>query len=85
MFCIDENGDEVQLTKTADYLAEAQKRYNDNDEDYADLAEEYTAKFAKTIAGLYDSAEDVGAVVIYYKGNKMVALFDYENYDGGVV
>ncbi len=84
MFCIDRDGNEVQLTKTADYLAEAQKRYN-NDEDYADLAEEYTAKFAETIKGLYDTAEDVGAVVNYYKDGKLVALFDYENYDGGVV
>ncbi len=84
MFCIDENGSEISLTKTQDYLKAAQKR-SSKGEDYADLAEEYTAKFAKTIAGLYDRAEDVGAVVNYYKQGKLVALFDYENYDGGVV
>ncbi len=84
MFTIDQDGNEVQLTKTADYLKAAQKRSSQG-EDYSDLAEEYTAKFAKTIQGLYDRAEDVGAVVVYYKGDKMVALFDYENYDGGIV
>ncbi len=84
MFCIDRDGNEVQLTKTADYLKQAMKRSSQG-EDYTDLAEEYTAKFANSIKGLYDRAEDVGAVVLYYKGNKMVALFDYENYDGGVV
>ncbi len=84
MFCIDRDGNEVQLTKTADYLKQAMKRSSQG-EDYTDLAEEYTAKFAKTIAGLYDTAEDVGAVVNYYKDGKLVALFDYENYDGGVV
>jgi len=84
MFIIDENGDEISLTKTADYLQEALKR-SEQGEDYSDLAEEYTAKFAATIEGLYDRAEDVGAVVNYYKQGKLVALFDYENYDGGVV
>ncbi len=84
MFCIDENGREISLTKTQDYLKQALKR-SAKGEDYADLAEEYTAKFAKTIKGLYDCAEDVGAVVNYYKNGKLVALFDYENYDGGVV
>ncbi len=84
MFTIDDAGNEVSLTKTADYLAEALER-SAGGEDYSDLAEEYTQKFAATIAGLYDRAEDVGAVVIYYKQGKMVALFDYENYDGGVV
>ncbi len=84
MFIIDENNKKIKLTKTADYLKAAMKR-SSKGEDYADLAEEYTAKFAKTIAGLYDRAEDVGAVVNYYKNGKLVALFDYENYDGGVV
>lgn len=84
MFIIDELGNEVQLTKTADYLKQAMKR-SARGEDYSDLAEEYTAKFADSIKGLYDSAEDVGAVVNYYKNGKLVALFDYENYDGGVV
>ncbi len=84
MFCIDENGCEISLTKTQDYLKQAMKR-SSKGEDYADLAEEYTAKFAETIKGLYDTARDVGAVVNYYKDGKLVALFDYENYDGGVV
>ncbi len=84
MFCIDRDGNEVKLTKTADYLKQAMKRSSQG-EDYTDLAEEYTELFANSIKGLYDRAEDVGAVVLYYKGNKMVALFDYENYDGGVV
>jgi hypothetical protein len=84
MFCIDDDGNEISLTKTADYLAEAMKR-SDAGEDYGDLAEEYTQKFADSIAGLYDRAEDVGAVVLYYKNEQLVALFDYENYDGGVV
>ncbi len=84
MFIIDENNCKIKLTKTQDYLKQAMKRSAEG-EDYSDLAEEYTAKFAKTIAGKYDSAEDVGAVVNYYKNGKLVALFDYENYDGGVV
>jgi hypothetical protein len=84
MFIIDENNKRIKLTKTQDYLKAAMKR-SAKGEDYSDLAEEYTAEFAKTIAGLYDSAVDVGAVVNYYKNGKLVALFDYENYDGGVV
>lgn len=84
MFCIDENGSEISLTKTQDYLKQVLKR-SAKGEDYSDLAEEYTAKFAETIKGLYDTARDVGAVVNYYKDGKLVALFDYENYDGGVV
>ncbi len=84
MFIIDENNKKIKLTKTQDYLKQAMKR-SAKGEDYSDLAEEYTAKFAKTIAGLYDSEKDVGAVVNYYKNGKLVALFDYENYDGGVV
>ena len=84
MFIIDDNNNEVQLTETADYLKQAMKR-SEQGEDYSDLAEEYTEKFAKTIKGLYDSEEDVGAVVNYYKKGKLVALFDYENYVGGVV
>jgi hypothetical protein len=84
MFIIDENGNDVHLTETANYLKAAMKRSKQG-EDYDDLAEEYTAEFAATIAGTYDSAEDVGAVVEYTLEGKLVALFDYENYEGGVV
>jgi hypothetical protein len=84
MFIIDDNDVKINLTETADYSAEAIQR-SAQGEDYDELAEEYTQKFADSIKGLYDSEEDVGAVINYYKLGALVALFDYENYAGGVV
>ena len=83
MFFIDEAGNEVHSVCTHDFQYEAEMR--SEEESWDDLAEEYTAKFAESIKGLYDAEEDVGAVVQYTKKGKIVAYFDYENFMGTVL
>jgi hypothetical protein len=81
MFFIDQNGNEVHSECSHDYSAEAEARISKG-EDWGDVSEELTQRFADSIKGSYDSEDDVGAVVEYFKDSQLVAYFDYENFQG---
>jgi len=84
MFYINDAGQEVHSELTHDYEAEADALYEQG-RDWSFIAETLTERFETATRALWDRAEDVGAVMQYFKGDRMVAYFDYENFWGTVL
>jgi len=84
MFYINDAGQEVHSELTHDYEAEADVLYGAG-KSWSFIAETLTERFESATKGLWDRAEDVGAVMQYFKGDRMVAYFDYENFWGTVL
>ena len=47
--------------------------------------DEMQARFEASIAQHYNTANDVGGLVEYYKDGKLVAFYDYENFTGAML
>ena len=86
MFIVNADGTETHSECTHDYLALAEAKIAEG-EDWGDVAEYYTNQFASSIQAStqWDTEEDVGAVVDYYKAGVLVAYFDYENFVGTIL
>ena len=84
MFFINDDGKEVHSELTHDYSAEA-KALRDEGADWGKVAEQFTERFKASISDLHNSEADVGAVVQYFKNDKLVAYFDYENFWGTIL
>jgi len=69
------------MLKKYNYSKQAYKM-QDRGASWSRVAEQYTEQFENATRGLWDTARDVGAVMLYYKGSKEVGHFDYENFWG---
>ena len=73
-------------------LTEAESELINNSEytvDYSDLAdevdeEELEERFEVIVAGKYDERDDLGGLTVYFKDDKLVAFYDYEQFVGTV-
>ena len=73
-------------------LTEAESELINNSEytvDYTDLAdevdeEELEERFDDIVAGKYDERDDLGGLTVYFKDDKLVAFYDYEQFVGTV-
>jgi len=84
MFYINDAGQEVHSQLTHDYEAEADRLYEEG-KGWSFIAETLTERFETATRALWDRAEDVGSVMQYFKEDRMVAYFDYENFWGTVL
>ena len=73
-------------------LTEAESELINNSEytvDYSDLAdevdeEELEERFEVIVAGKYDERDDLGGLTVYFKDDKLVAFYDYEQLVGTI-
>ena len=73
-------------------LTEAESELINNSEytvDYSDLAdevdeEELEERFDDIVAGKYDERDDLGGLTVYFKDDKLVAFYDYEQCVGTI-
>jgi hypothetical protein len=73
-------------------LTEAESELINNSEytvDYSDLAEEVDEeeleeRFEIIVAGKYDERDDLGGLTVYFKDDKLVAFYDYEQFVGTI-
>jgi hypothetical protein len=73
-------------------LTEAESELINNSEytvDYSDLAEEVDEeeleeRFDDIVAGKYDERDDLGGLTVYFKDDKLVAFYDYEQFVGTI-
>jgi hypothetical protein len=73
-------------------LTEAESELINNSEytvDYSDLAdeideEELEERFDDIVAGKYDERDDLGGLTVYFKDDKLVAFYDYEQFVGTI-
>ena len=73
-------------------LTEAESELINNSEytvDYTDLAdevdeEELEERFDDIVAGKYDERDDLGGLTVYFKDDKLVAFYDYEQFVGTI-
>lgn len=73
-------------------LTEAESELINNAEytvDYSDLAdevdeEELEERFDGIVAGKYDERDDLGGLTVYFKDDKLVAFYDYEQFVGTI-
>jgi len=73
-------------------LTEAESELINNAEytvDYSDLAEEVDEeeleeRFDDIVAGKYDERDDLGGLTVYFKDDKLVAFYDYEQFVGTI-
>ena len=73
-------------------LTEAESELINNSEytvDYSDLAdevdeEELEERFEVIVAGKYDEQDDLGGLTVYFKDDKLVAFYDYEQFVGTI-
>jgi hypothetical protein len=73
-------------------LTEAESELINNSEytvDYSDLAdevdeEELEERFEVIVAGKYDERDDLGGLTVYFKDDKLVAFYDYEQFVGTI-
>ena len=73
-------------------LTEAESELINNSEytvDYSDLAEEIDEeeleeRFDDIVAGKYDERDDLGGLTVYFKDDKLVAFYDYEQFVGTI-
>jgi hypothetical protein len=49
-----------------------------------DYERELEHRFEVLVAGLWDSRDDLGGLTVYFKNDKLVAFYDYEQYAGTV-
>jgi hypothetical protein len=68
---------------TLDYEAEAMQSYEDTGED---LMDELEVRATNVILEqtAWDAREDLGGLTAYFKGNTLVAFYDYEQFRGTV-
>ena len=57
--------------------------------DYSDVAEEIDEEYCQDefenhIADKYDEQEDLGGLTVYFKDDKLVAFYDYEQFVGTI-
>ena len=73
-------------------LTEAESELINNSEytvDYSELAEEVDEeeleeRFEDLVAGKYDERDDLGGLTVYFKDDKLVAFYDYEQFVGTI-
>ena len=73
-------------------LTEAESELINNSEytvDYSDLAdevdeEELEERFEVIVSGKYDERDDLGGLTVYFKDDKLVAFYDYEQFVGTI-
>ena len=65
---------------THDWEAEALASFDSTGND---LMEELEARFEAEFTD-YDLREDLGGLTVYFKGDKLVAFYDYEQFKGSV-
>ena len=73
-------------------LTETESELINNSEytvDYSDLAdevdeEELEERFEVIVAGKYDERDDLGGLTVYFKDDKLVAFYDYEQFVGTI-
>ena len=49
-----------------------------------DCERELEHRFDVLVAGAWDSRDDLGGLTVYFKNDKLVAFYDYEQYVGTV-
>jgi hypothetical protein len=49
-----------------------------------DYERELEHRFEVLVAGKWDSRDDLGGLTVFFKENKLVAFYDYEQYAGTV-
>jgi hypothetical protein len=71
------------LVYTLDYESEALTSYNAGE---GDLMEELEERADSVILAetAYTLREDLGGITVYFKGNTLVAFYDYEQFKGTV-
>jgi hypothetical protein len=68
---------------TLDYEAEALQSFNSTGNDLMDELEVRATNVILEQTG-WDAREDLGGLTVYFKGNTLVAFYDYEQFRGTV-
>jgi hypothetical protein len=72
------------MQTVANYCTEAVEEY---EQGLGDGIEKYTARWEAEFADTLEncSADDIGGLIVYLRGNKEVAVYDYENFCGWIL
>jgi len=72
------------MQTVANYCTEAVEEY---EQGLGDGIEKYTARFEAEFAHTLEdcSSDDIGGLIVYLRGTKEVAVYDYENFCGWVL
>jgi hypothetical protein len=68
---------------TVDWSDQINREDSFSGEQY-DYIVELEHRFEVLVAGLWDSRDDLGGLTVFFKENKLVAFYDYEQYAGTV-
>jgi hypothetical protein len=72
------------MSKAVDYSETAEAEYEAGNDD---VESEYTARFEREFVKQLGqtTSDDIGGLVVYLRGKKEVAVYDYENFCGWVL
>ena len=78
---------ESELINTTDYTVDWSELIEQDDtfsgEQY-DFERELEHRFEVMVAGLWDARDDLGGLTVFFKEDKLVAFYDYEQYAGTI-
>ena len=69
---------------THDYSAEAESNEDIDDDVEIEFTERFELSIKDQYKVKYDSEDDLGGLIVYFKSDTLVAFYDYENFKGTV-
>jgi hypothetical protein len=72
------------MQTVANYCTEAVEEY---EQGLGDGIEKYTLRFEREFADTLENCttDDIGGLIVYLRGRKEVAVYDYENFRGWIL
>ena len=75
---------ELQINSVEKYTHDYEAEAFANEEVDDDIEIEFTERFELSIKDQFDRDEDLSGLTVYFKADKLVAFYDYENFKGAV-
>ena len=75
---------ELQINSVEQYTHDYSVEAESNEEIDDDIEIEFTERFELSIKDQYDTENDLGGLTVYFKGDTLVAFYDYERFKGTV-
>ena len=75
---------ELQINSVEKYTHDYEAEAFANEEVDDDIEIEFTERFELSIKDQFDRDEDLSGLTVYFKADKLVAFYDYENFKGVV-
>lgn len=72
---------ESDLINNSEYTVDWSAEPENFHDDYEEYCEE---QFEDLVAGKYDERDDLGGLTVYFKDDKLVAFYDYEQFVGTI-